>query len=53
MYLYTWVNPAYTCHHLLVEYFPIFAGSAGASMNEARLSHLLFWGPSEGFFLIN
>ena len=22
-------------------------------MNEARLSHLLFWGPSEGFFLIN
>jgi len=23
------------------------------SMNEARLSHLPFWGPSEGFFLIN
>jgi len=22
-------------------------------MNEARLSHLPFWGPSEGFFLIN
>jgi len=22
------------------------------SMNEARLSHLPFWGPSEGFFLI-
>jgi len=22
-------------------------------MNKARLSHLLFWGPSEGFFLIN
>jgi len=23
------------------------------SMNEARVSHLPFWGPSEGFFLIN
>ena len=22
-------------------------------VNEARLSHLPFWGPSEGFFLIN
>jgi len=22
-------------------------------MNEARLSHLPFWGPSEGFFLMN
>jgi len=22
-------------------------------MNEARVSHLPFWGPSEGFFLIN
>jgi len=22
-------------------------------MHEARLSHLPFWGPSEGFFLIN
>ena len=22
-------------------------------MNEARLSHLPFWGPSEGFFLID
>ena len=22
-------------------------------MNEARLSHLPFWGPNEGFFLIN
>jgi len=23
------------------------------TMNEARLSHLPFWGPSEGSFLIN
>jgi len=23
------------------------------TMNEARLSHLPFWGPSEGFFLID
>ena len=23
------------------------------TMNEARLSHLPFWGPSEDFFLIN
>ena len=25
----------------------------GVLMNEARLSHLPFWGPSEGFFLLN
>jgi len=27
--------------------------SNSMAMNEARLSHLPFWGPSEGFFLIN
>jgi len=28
-------------------------GALQLLMNEARLSHLPFWGPSEGFFLIN
>jgi len=27
--------------------------TAAYTINEARLSHLPFWGPSEGFFLIN
>jgi len=32
--------------------FPLSKRTSGP-MNEARLSHLPFWGPSEGFFLIN
>jgi len=33
---------------------PFMARQIGARiMNEARLSHLPFWGPSEGFFFIN
>jgi len=39
-------------------YGPTYASTwaymaVGTLMNEARLSHLPFWGPSEGLFLIN
>jgi len=42
----------------ILSTFPRFGfrrikGALQLLMNEARLSHLPFWGPSEGFFFIN
>jgi len=34
------------------HFFPGQCLERASAMNEARLSHLPFWGPSEGFFLI-
>ena len=44
------------CDSVLI--YMIFTGPSNSFapsqvMNEARLSHLPFWGPSEGFFVIN
>jgi len=45
----TWRWSAYL--HFLQLVF--YSRKPMVTMNEARLSHLPFWGPSEGFFLIN
>jgi len=41
------------CLDMRDRYIYVYIYTHTYAMNEARLSHLPFWGPSEGFFLIN
>ena len=47
VYIYVFI---YMCIYILYIFIYLCKASP---MNEARLSHLPFWGPSEGFFLID